>query len=88
MKIPTLTDNATRIIDKTSLTADEILDFLSNVMDSPCNYGLDGVDVADFMFDKYGNWCEEHCNNNDYKECWRKFIMARMRSGGGANDVS
>ena len=88
MKIPTLTDNATKIIDKTSLTADEILDFLSNVMDSPCNYGLDGVDVADFMFDKYGDWCEKNCNNNNYKECWKKFIMARMRLGGGANDVS
>lgn len=42
----------------------------------PCNYGLFGVSVDDFMMSKCGKWCEDNCDKVPYTECWRKFFEA------------
>lgn len=44
--------------------------------EAPCNYGLFGVSVDDFMMSKCGKWCEDNCDKVPYTECWRKFFEA------------
>lgn len=44
--------------------------------EAPCNYGLFGVSVDDFMMSKCGEWCEDNCGKVPYTECWRKFFEA------------
>lgn len=44
--------------------------------EAPCNYGLFGVSVDDFMMSKCGEWCEDNCDKVPYTECWRKFFEA------------
>ena len=44
--------------------------------EAPCNYGLFGVSVDDFMMSKCGAWCESNCDKVPYTECWRKFFEA------------
>jgi len=60
-----------------------ILDKLSEWFDSPCNYTLEGIDIAEFMFDNYGEWCDKFCprENQDYSSCWRKVFRALEENG-------
>lgn len=44
--------------------------------EAPCNYGLFGVSVDDFMMSKCGKWCEYNCDKVPYTECWQKFFEA------------
>lgn len=44
--------------------------------EAPCNYGLFGVSVDDFMMSKCGKWCEDNCDKVPHTECWRKFFEA------------
>lgn len=44
--------------------------------EAPCNYGLFGVSVDDFMMSKCGKWCEDNCDKVPYTECWQKFFEA------------
>lgn len=40
----------------------------------PCNFGLFGVSVDDFMYSECGDWCESNCDNVPAVECWKKFF--------------
>ena len=42
----------------------------------PCNYGLFGVSVDDFMYSECGDWCESNCDKVPAVECWQKFFEA------------
>lgn len=44
--------------------------------EAPCNYGLFGVSVDDFMMSKCGKWCEDNCDKVPHTECWQKFFEA------------
>lgn len=44
--------------------------------EAPCNYGLFGVSVDDFMYSECGDWCESNCDKVPAVECWRKFFEA------------
>ena len=44
--------------------------------EAPCNYGLFGMSVDDFMMYECGEWCEDNCDQVPYTECWRKFFEA------------
>lgn len=53
---------------------------LNNWFDSPCVYGLNNEFVAEYMFEKYGDWCEENCNKmlEDSSPCWEMFLKAKL----------
>ena len=44
--------------------------------EAPCNFGLFGVSVDDFMYSECGDWCESNCDKVPYTECWQKFFEA------------
>ena len=44
--------------------------------EAPCNYGLFGVSVGDFMYSMCGDWCESNCDKVPYTECWQKLFEA------------
>lgn len=44
--------------------------------EAPCNYGLFGVSVDDFMYSECGDWCESNCDKVPAVECWKRFIEA------------
>ena len=51
---------------------DDACKILSDALDAPCNYGLDGEEVCDII---PSEWCEDNCpNNEDYSICWKKYF--------------
>jgi hypothetical protein len=63
------------------LTADMIIKYIAKVMDAPCSYGFGDVDVAEFMYDHCGDWCEQYCDTNSNEICWRKFLETMIKRG-------
>lgn len=52
------------------MTVDDILQWLADHFDLPCNY----VDVPEFIFEHDPDYCEKYCGGKDEKECWRKYL--------------
>ena len=53
-------------------SVDEVCKILSDVLGTPCNYGLDGEEVSDII---PSEWCEDNCPaNEDYSICWKKYF--------------
>ena len=51
---------------------DDVCKILSDVLGTPCNYGLDGDEVSNII---PSEWCEDNCpNNKDYSICWKKYF--------------
>lgn len=52
----------------------------------PCSYEYGDVDAYDFINDldktEGINWCEEHCDSEDYAVCWKRFfeLMAKAEN--------
>ena len=63
------------------LTADQIIKYISEVMDAPCNYRFGDIEVAEFMCDNAENWCAEKCFTGDFEKCWRKFFELLVEKG-------
>ena len=70
-EVPRFIDRA-RTID--AVPVEIVCEMFGN--EAPCNYGLFGVSVDDFMMSKCGKWCEDNCDKVPYTECWRKFFEA------------
>ena len=53
---------------------------LNNWFDSPCVYSLNNEFVAEYMFEKYGDWCEDNCGKEtvDSPICWEMFLNAKL----------
>lgn len=49
---------------------------LGEWFDSPCNYTLGGLEVPEYMTERYPEWCNENCGSASPKECWKKFFEA------------
>lgn len=58
------------------LTVRDIIAWLAEVFDAPCNYGFGGVDVTDVMPYEF---CE-NCSD-DYKECWKVYLERVCENG-------
>lgn len=56
------------------MTVDDILQWLFDHFEEPCNYTFDDVDVPEFIFEYDPDFCETHCDNHNVKECWRKYL--------------
>lgn len=53
-------------------SVNDICKILSDALGSPCNYGLDGEEVADII---PSEWCEDNCpTNENYSICWKKYF--------------
>lgn len=44
--------------------------------EAPCNYGIKGVSVDDFMYKECGDWCADNCGKVSSVECWKHFLKA------------
>ena len=47
--------------------------------DCPCNYGFGDEDVSDVFGEYDPEWCEEHCDDEEYDMCWTKFAEAKLK---------
>lgn len=68
------------------VSLNSVAKLLNNWFDSPCAYGLNGEFVAEYMFEKCGDWCEENCDKmmDDSTGCWEMFLktkLAELRGG-------
>lgn len=62
------------------LTLDTLVKlFVEAFGDEPCNFGLFGVDINDYMYEHCGEWCEKECDNATPDKCWKKFLQARLK---------
>lgn len=59
---------------KMRMTVDDILQWLADHFEHPCNYTFDDVDVPVFMVEQDPDYCETHCDKHNVKECWRKYL--------------
>ena len=56
----------------TKVSVDDVCKILSDVLGTPCNYGLDGEEVSDII---PSEWCEDNCPaNENYSICWKKYF--------------
>ncbi|HCC35983.1 MAG TPA: hypothetical protein DEQ02_10325 [Ruminococcaceae bacterium] len=51
-----------------------VYDMLAEIFDMPCNY----YDVDGYMFENARSWCEAHCDDDNYAECWKKFFALKL----------
>lgn len=63
------------------VSLNSVAKLLNNWFDSPCVYGLNNEFVAEYMFEKYGDWCEENCVEmmDDSTGCWEMFLKAKLQ---------
>ena len=47
--------------------------------DCPCNYGFGDEDVSVVFAEYDPEWCEEHCDDEEYDKCWAKFAEAKLK---------
>ena len=47
--------------------------------DCPCNYGFGDEDVSIVIAEHDAEWCEEHCDDEEYDKCWTKFAEAKLK---------
>lgn len=54
---------------------------LNQWWDCPCNFRFDEQDVADYMYEKYDDWCEENCDKmmEDSTGCWEMLLKAKLK---------
>lgn len=57
---------------------DFIYEWLERQFEEPCNYTFDGRDVAYFMHENCGSWCENNCGQVKAKECWKSYFKKLM----------
>lgn len=50
----------------------KVCDILKEIFGTPCDYTIFNRDVADIINDE--DFCESHCSNEDYAECWKRFF--------------
>ena len=47
--------------------------------DCPCNYGFGDEDVSTVVSEYDVEWCEQHCDDEEYDKCWTKFAEAKLK---------
>lgn len=47
--------------------------------DCPCNYGFGDEDVVTVVSEHDVEWCEQHCDDEEYDKCWTKFAEAKLK---------
>lgn len=54
---------------------------LNEWFECPCNFTLNEEDVALYMFEKYGDWCDKNCDKmlEDYSPCWEMYLKAKLK---------
>lgn len=52
---------------------DFIYNWLAQAFNAPCGYSFNGYDIAQFMGEECGSWCDD-CENHSEVDCWRKFF--------------
>lgn len=62
------------------VSLNNVAKLLNNWFDNPCVYGLHNEFVAEYMFEKYGDWCEDNCGKKtvDSPICWEMFLKAKL----------
>ena len=60
------------------MTVDDLLQWLADHFEEPCNYTFDDVDVWEYIFEHDPDYCEKHCGQ-EVKECWRKYLELYFR---------
>ena len=70
------------------LTANNIIKYIAEAMDFPCNYKFGDIDVAEFIYDNVEDWCETKCGTKEItcEDCWHKFFETLIEKGVGLND--
>lgn len=59
------------------LQADFAFEKIAHWFGCPCDWSFDDIgDVDDYMFGHCCDWCEENCEKNDAKACWKKLFEA------------
>lgn len=47
--------------------------------ESPCNFGLGGESLDEYMVEHCENYCEAECGNTCAERCWGEFIKAKLK---------
>ena len=52
----------------------KVCDILNEIFGTPCDYTINNKDVVEIIHDD--DFCdyEQHCSNEDYTECWKRFF--------------
>lgn len=76
-----LADFEDKIERQEMVSLNSVAKLLNNWFDSPCAYGLNNEFVAEYMFEKYGDWCEENCAKmmDCSTSCWEMFLKAKLK---------
>ncbi len=54
------------------ISNDNLIKFLMEEFDEvPCNINC----YDSYMFDKDQEWCEDNCDKENHKECWKKLLQ-------------
>ena len=61
------------------------LKWLSEVFGRPCEYVFDNDDPIKVIDKSDNEWCDRVCGTVSCKDCWDKYLMAKMEQG-GANE--
>ena len=57
----------------------KIAKLLNEWFECPCNFTLNEEDVALYMFEQYGDWCEKNCDTENYSKCWEQYLKVKLK---------
>ena len=47
--------------------------------DEPCNFGLFGESLDEYMMEHCENYCEAECGNTCAERCWEEFLKSKIK---------
>lgn len=62
--------------DCTHPDADFIIHLMADTFEQPCNVGINGISIDEWMLENEAEWCEEHCGKATHFDCWKKFLSS------------
>lgn len=62
------------------------LKWLSEVFGRPCEYEFGDESPIRVIDESDNEWCDRVCGTVSCKDCWDKYLMAKMEQGGEKND--
>lgn len=63
--------------DNTKLSMQDVIRYLCELVDFPCDYMIGTMDIGDVMKKRYPNWCNSTCTKHSNMECWQKYFEMR-----------
>lgn len=63
--------------DNTKLSVQDVIRYLCELVDFPCDYMMGAMDIGDAMKHRYPDWCNSTCSKHSNMECWQKYCEMR-----------